>query len=124
MKLRQEHLEAFHESRMEAFVERMVEHLHDDLREHCEERGLTKERLDAFVREGMDSAEGYGITSEPGIQQYLDCMVVLGPDFAENEQCRWAGEVLRRDDLAPSEKAEALSWGLLTAIQWENLGRG
>lgn len=124
MKLRREQLVDLREDRIEAFVRRMALHLSNDLPEHCEKRGLTKESLEPFVREGMADAEAYGITSEPGVRQYLDCMIVLGLDFDETEEHAWAGDILRRDDLGPAEKAQALSWGMLTKIQWEDSDHG
>ena len=105
--------------RSDDFVERMVRHLWEDLGPHCEAQGLWKGTLEPFVRRGMAAAAGYGLRSEGGIQQYLDCMVVLGPDFDHRKEHAWAGEILRNKDLGPGEKTEALAWQMLSEVDWE-----
>jgi hypothetical protein len=124
MRLRKKQLDALSTDRVDAFVARMVAHLRDDLPAHCEARGLKEQDLDPLVREGMVKAEGYGITSEGGIQQYLDCMLVLGLDFDRDAKQAWAGEILRNKDLTPPQKTDTLGWQMLFEVEWEQPANG
>ena len=124
MILRNEQIEAFSKSHEDAFVARMVHHLRDDLPQQYEAQGLKEENLESLVRQGMSAAKNYGITSQVGIRQYLDCMVVLGPDFDSDGKHPWAQEILSNDDLSPSEKADALAWQKLFEVKWEESADG
>ena len=119
MILRNEQIDALAKSHKDAFVARMVQHLRNDLPRQCEAQGLNEDDLEPLVRQGMSNAEDHGITSQVGIRQYLDCMVVLGPDFDSDGKHPWAQEILANDDLSPSEKADALAWNKLFEVNWE-----
>lgn len=124
MKIRQEQLDALSTDRMDAFVTRMVAHLRDDLPTHREARGLKEEDLEPLVRQGMAKAERYGITSEDGIEQYLDCMLVLGLDFDRDPHHAWAGEILRNKELTTPQKTDALAWQMVFEVEWEEPPNG
>ena len=125
MQIRNEQMEAMYQAKVEEFVKRMVKHLHNDLPEHCKRQGLHEKDLESLVRRGMNIVMQYGISSEDGTQQYLDCMVVLSPDFDQDQtKYPWASEILRDEELTPSQKSEALSWNLLFAVDWEEANNG
>ncbi len=124
MKIRNAQMEAMSRGLEDAFEKRMVEHLCNDLPEQLEAQGLEKEDLKQLVRRGMKDAEGYGIKSEDGIQQYLDCMAVFGPNFDRDTRHAWAGEILRNTELDSSEKTEGLAIHMLFDVQWEKTPNG
>ncbi len=61
-----------------------------------------------FVQEGVAKAARYAIEREEDVRQYLEWMVLLGPDFDTNPKTEWAGQILRREDLWPWEKLEEI----------------
>lgn len=124
MKLRREQEDALALSRISDFTDRMVRHLWADLRSYCQRQGLGEEDLDPFVSRGIAGAVEYGLMSEGGIQQYLDCMAILGPDFDRDKEHAWAGEILRNPDMPASEKIQSLAWRMLSEVKWEDSPNG
>jgi len=117
MKIREEQKLAFIQSLEDSFVKNMVRYLKDNFPKHCKMWNLQEEDLEPLVRQGMAEAEKYGLFSEGQIQRYLECMVILGPKFDQDEKYPWAGEILRREDLDGEEKIDQISGYLL--FEWE-----
>ncbi|MBN2563412.1 MAG: hypothetical protein JXQ75_21030 [Phycisphaerae bacterium] len=113
MKIRKEQMQAFSESREEAFVARMVAHLRDDLHRQLEAQHLEEAEIEPLVRRGKANAEAYGMVYEDGIQLYLECMAILGPDFDRDSEYPWARKILRRRDLDSNQKAEQIEQHLI-----------
>ena len=117
MKIRQEQMETMSQAKVEAFVRRMVTHLHDDFPKHCKMHGLKTKDLDPLVRRGITEAKRYNVDDEDNLERYLEFMVVLGPHFDRDPKHAWAGEILRRDDLEAGEKIDEISWNV--QMNWE-----
>lgn len=121
MFIRKEQMEILSKASMEKFVKNMVKHLRTNFPKQLEKQGISEKDLESMVWSGMSSAKSYGITSEIGIEQYLECMVILCPDFDINQNYAWAGEILRNKNLTPNEKTEALNLQILLQEDWEVL---
>lgn len=62
-----------------------------------------------LVRQGYQSARGYGFTDEKGIAIYISLMLMLGGEFDKDPQCPWAEVVLKDAGLVdPIKKGELL----------------
>lgn len=119
MKIREEQKQALLLSLEDNFVQRMVRHLWNDFPKQCEAQALHEEDMESLVRQGMDRARDYGLFSEGEIQRYLECMVIFGPEFDQNQKYPWASDILNSADLNSSQKSEALAWNMFTEVEWE-----
>ena len=117
--IRKEQMDVFIQDFDNQFVKTMVEHLGENFPKQLEAQSVAKDDLEHFVSQGMTKARSYGIISDMDIRVFLECMVLLCPDFDEDNKHAWAGEILHNDNMEPSEKAEALNWQLLSEVDWE-----
>lgn len=113
MILRDEQVKAFAEARKEAYIQRMVRHLRDDLGYEREKRKIADEDIEDLVRKGIDKAAGYQVVCEDDVEMYLDCMVLLGPDFDRDRSLGWAGEILRDETLDGEAKMAQIEQQML-----------
>ena len=121
MRLRREQLDAISRALDEEAVAHMARHLWQDLRQQCLHQGFREEQeVRPFAGRGIAAARGYGLTSEDGVRQYLDCMVTLGPDFDKDPRHRWAQDILTDPQRNDDQKTEALAWRMLSAVKWED----
>ena len=124
MKLRKEQMDALAHSREERFVAEMVRHLRTDLPSHCIRQGLSEPDLEPFVRKGLAAAHEHGLTSDDGVRQYLECLVVFAPDFDRHPGYADLGRIVNDHSLTDAEKTDALSWRLLTQGSWKEPKHG
>lgn len=89
--IRTEQIDVFSRALMDDFVRRMAEHLETDFPTEVARLNLEKPQLIGFVREGIEQAKRYAIEYEADLQLYVDCLVTLGPDFAQKP---WAAAIL------------------------------
>src|SRR5262245_44870316 len=102
LKIRKTQMDSLSETMLRQFEDRMVTHL----RSACPEqtRDTPESQLRGTIRQGIDSAAQYEITSEVDIRRYLECVVVYGPDFAASPKTAWAGPILNNKELSGTEK--------------------
>lgn len=124
MKIREEQKQALFLSLVDTFVQRMVRHLWDGFPKQCEAQAWQEEDIESLVRQGMDRARDYGLFSEGEIQRYLECMVIFGPEFDQDQKYPWASDILNSVDLSSSQKSEALAWNMLSGVEWEESPNG
>ena len=117
MKLRDGQMDDMARARKDAFVERMAAHLGENFPDQMKKNNLTTKDLDPLIRRGMEEAPKYGVENEGDVERYVECMVILGPDFDRAAQHKWAGDILRRQDISGEDKIDEISWQVLT--QWE-----
>jgi len=86
--LRSSQIVALEELALATFERRMVEHLRE-FSPPLTGR-LPEEELTAFVRGGIERAEGYGFTLQGPAQLYLETMVLLGSEFTNDPMYPWA----------------------------------
>ena len=122
LKIREEQLGLIGQAFEQQFVQEMVEHLDENFREPLAARDITEDDLEDFVNQGIAKARDFGFDAYVDTRVFLECMVLLGPDFDEDSrpELDWVRAVLRNDEMKPAEKAEALNWQLLSAVDWEH----
>ena len=113
MKIRKEQMDALRKSREDAFVARMVKHLRNDFRKGRVTQHIAEGDLEALVRRGITDAEKYGVIYEDDVRLYIECMVVLGPMFDQDQRCGWAGELLRQEGLDGTTKMDQIDQYLI-----------
>ncbi len=113
MRLRQAHKDAWSDQRMEEFIQRAARHLRDDLPEQLEKHGIADEDLCDTIREHCATAEKYGMTGEADLSRYIEFVAILGPKFDTNRGTKWAGEILRREEMEPEEKLDEIAEHLI-----------
>jgi hypothetical protein len=64
--------------------------------------------LKALVKSGIARAATYDVMLEPDVRRYLELALCYGADFDTALKSKWAGEILKRDDLTGSEKINEL----------------
>ena len=109
LQIRRSQMEAFSKQMEDAFVKRMVRHLRADFPEELTAHDLQETDLDRFARRGVNDARGYGVVNEKDVQLYIECMVLLCPDFDRSDRFPWAGETLKREDLDGEQKMDQIN---------------
>ena len=109
MKVREEQLQALAADHEEAFVQQMVSHLNDDFKEQLTKQGLKSDQIEPLVRLGISRAKKYDVVLKSDVWLYIECMVLFSPDFDENPDTSWAGEILRRSDIDGSQKMSEIN---------------
>jgi len=117
LKVREEQLQALAANQEEAFVRQMVSHLNADFKEHLTKQGLKSEQVEPLVRLGISRAKKYSVVKNSDVQLYIECMVLLSPDFDESSSTPWAGETLRRSDIEGREKMDTISDHMLFGME-------
>lgn len=117
LRIRKAQMEAFSASLKEAFIQRMVRHLRTDFPEQLILHELGSDELEPLVRRGMADAEKYGVVNEEDIQLYLECLVLLNPNFDCANDTKWASSILRRDDWDGKMKMDAINDYLLFGLE-------
>ena len=106
LRIRKEQMGAFRQHLRDQFVVQMVTHLREGFPdETCE---MDAPALRAFINRGIDAAKDYGVVKRGDVRDYLECMLVLGPDFDRSPRTPWAGQILRDDGLDGTQKMRAI----------------
>jgi hypothetical protein len=102
LRIRKTQMDSLSEAMLKQFEDRMVLHL----RSACPEqtRDMSEPELRVTIRQGIDSAAQYNITSEVDIRRYLECVLVYSPDFDTNPKTAWASHILNNKQLSGTEK--------------------
>lgn len=102
--IRKEQLEAFRRSLADDLLRRVA----TDLRRACplETASLTGDALRTLIEAGRERAREFEIVAEADLRRYLEFTLRTG--FEDQPETAWAVEILRRRDLEPHEKLNAL----------------
>jgi plasmid stability protein len=91
-------LEVLAREMLRTFESRMVTDLASSFPQ--ETGGWSEEEFRCFVNDGINRAARYEISTEDDVQAFLECMLILGPDFDVNPKTSWAGDILRSENIA------------------------
>lgn len=72
-----------------------------------------EQNVERLVGLGIDRARSYGIRDEADIRTYIQCMVLLAPNFDRAESFGWAADILRDAALTGRQKIGRISEHLL-----------
>jgi hypothetical protein len=107
-RIRNEQVEAFSRRLEDRFVDRTAAHLRVAFPKEVEKQGLDDEGLKALGRRGLADANRHGVVNEADVARYIECMLLLGPDFDADPRYRWAGQALARADLDGEAKMDVI----------------
>ncbi|HFQ81467.1 MAG TPA: hypothetical protein ENK33_08870 [Desulfobacterales bacterium] len=105
--IRREQIDIFRQSVRLNFENNMVKHLRDFTPGHSE--ALGEDGLRKVIRQGIKSAETYGLTDYGPVRFYIELMFILGSDFDTDCQFPWASHILADPEIVDqTERADAL----------------
>jgi hypothetical protein len=107
VQMREEQMAAFSEQACDVFVERVVDHIQEFFPAHYEAMGDADTA--ALVRRGIERAEAYGIREEALVCQYVDLMLLHGPDFDVNPASAWSQKILTNPKLDAPAKIDGIN---------------
>src|SRR5262245_52446241 len=108
-RIRKEQMDALARHLEESFALRMVRHLLDDFPVQVAALELQEKDLPPLVRRGMANAERYGVVYEEDVERYIECLVLLGPDFDQDPRYPWAAEILNKKELSGRAKMDQVA---------------
>ena len=97
MIIRQEQLRVFADKFQSHFLARMVTHLRVAFPQELANRGLSKdEDICNLVLRGLEVSQQYEVINEGDVERYVECMLILGPQFDTDERFPEVKEILSR----------------------------
>lgn len=106
LQIRQEQMEVLEQAVLRNFERRAMRHLQESFPKHA--RFMGEAGLQKVVGHGLERARAHGLVSERGQLLYLDLMLLVGSDFDQDPQLRWAGEVLADQAAAEGDRVARL----------------
>ena len=95
IEIRPDQFQMFLEKVRTTFVGRVTAYLKANHREHVQE--LNKTELEALVRRQITAAEGYGISTEISVVQFIETGMAYGEAFHSSGQYPEAERILLQD---------------------------
>ena len=105
--IRKGQMELLKQNELRKFVERVMSHLRNDFTEDVKE--MSDEQLREFVETGIKTSKKYDVVNERDIQLYLDCMVIINPEFDRDSKVPWAQKILNKKDIDGRAKMAQIS---------------
>lgn len=106
-KISRKQMDAFSLASREGFENRMVTHLVRFFPERC--LGEGENWIRQLINQGIAHAARHGIVTESDVCKYIDLMLVLGRNFDEEPDLKWAQDILWSKDLpTPGARINAL----------------
>jgi hypothetical protein len=110
--IRPEQMDALGDQSRKQFLQRMADFLRDKFSDRAKK--TDNGQIDTFVERGVDKAETYGIEYEDDIRQFLEYLVIYGPDMDVQMETAWIGDILRRADIDGTYKMKLIDETELT----------
>ena len=104
MKIRPQQMEAMAAYSRRQFENQMIRQVREEFPE--ETREADDEDVRAFVREQIDKAASYGITTKEDVEVYIDRAAFYGD--AWDTSLDWAHEILSRPDVDGADKIQEI----------------
>ena len=109
MVIRKQQMDAFEDEMLARFMARMATHPRVTFPQELASLGLlTDEDVLDLIRRGLEAAQQYGVTNEGDVERYVECMVILGPQFDSEERFPWAKEILDRQNIDGESKMDRI----------------
>ena len=106
LQIRPEQVDTLSRNMLEVFIEDMAKHLSRRFPESVE--AMEKEQLIAVIRRGIDAAKRHDILKKYDVKRFLEYRIEFGDEFGDNDQTKWAGEILSNDDLSATRKMDKI----------------
>ena len=111
MKIRHEQMLTLAERARETFISLQAARLRSVFSQ--ETATLDSVALRSLVESAFNRAQSYGVVNEQDVELFLDCTLLLAPDFDYNPRFPWAGESLNDAHLTGTEKMSVIHDHLL-----------
>jgi hypothetical protein len=87
------------------FIKELTAHICEDFPAECQKYSLDENNLAPFIKNGLTKAkEKYGIEYKDDLTFFIECMVLLTPDFDQNDDFQWVKDILLNENLSGTEK--------------------
>jgi len=107
--IRQEQMDVLNAYMNDKFTQELAVHIAKDFPEACQKYSLDENNLRDFVQNGLARAkEMYGIDYKDDLTLFVECMVLLEPNFDQSDNFPWAKEILTDEKLNGAEKMEEI----------------
>ena len=106
--IRNDQIEAFDESMLRSFKNRMVSHLRTACPEETSD--MSEEELRALIQGGIDKAESYEIFEDDDVRRFLEYMLILNPDFDQDSSFPEIQEILNDEEMDGTEKMDEIDY--------------
>lgn len=116
--IRREQMEVFAAYARRSFEQRMVRHL--ARRGAFAHTRRTQAEWLALVRTGIATAKSYRVVAERDVARWVELMALLGEDFAEQPELKWAKAILEDAALSPSLRVQLLHQQVTARTQPES----
>lgn len=93
---------------LDGFVKRTVAYLSASFPAEVNAQGLDIAGLEVLTHEGVAGARYYNVVNETDVVRFVECMLLLGRRFDDDENYAWARETLRRTDLTGVAKMDLI----------------
>lgn len=103
-----DHSKQFQQQQRERFARKLADRLATEFPNELKRWDIPEKQVLQFVKHSMSLAERYHINRTMDVELYVDCCVLLSPDFDTNTEFAWAGEVLNQDELTGTAKMDLI----------------
>jgi hypothetical protein len=111
VKIRREQMRTLVEHARETFIRAQTTRVRSAFPRETE--ALSPEALRSLVEDGFDRARSYGVVKEQDVELFLDCKLLLAPDFDRNARFPWAADLLNSPQRTGTEKMSVIHDHLL-----------
>ena len=109
--IRREQMEVLSAYMRQSFEDRMVRHLAQSFPAQCKKLAPPTsgdESVRALIRQGIEKAASYDITSERDVGRFIEVMVAMDPRFDEPGALDWARQILREKILSARARMDLI----------------
>ena len=109
--IRREQMEVLSAYMRQSFEDRMVRHLAQSFPAQFKKLALPPsgdQSVQALIRQGIEKAASYDITSERDVGRFIEVMLAIDPRFDEPGALDWARQILREKILTARAKMDLI----------------
>ena len=78
---------------------------------------MNEKDLESFVQQGISNSKNYGLENEDDLKLYIECMIILSPNFDQDQRFPWAKEILTNEDLDGEAKMASISEHMIFGLE-------
>jgi len=104
--IRDEQMDVLRAHMRRQYEQRIVKHLREKFPDRTKD--LPDKRIRDAVQNSMKKAESYGLEYEDDIRRFIEYLVIYGTKFDTQEETRWIGDILQRNDLDGTAKMDMI----------------
>jgi hypothetical protein len=120
LQISESQMQGFQNASLESFVQRGLTHFRKRLPDDAAR--YSDEELKARIRRAIGRCKLYGLTTEQQIMSFADTGLLIGENFDTDPEHPWAQHILRKENVAPEDKASVVLH-IALSIRREEAGR-